>query len=1300
MKKFILQIMAVFMIAVMLVPFVGTAATAAYAEETHKGSVTFTASGDWVEKEVSINELLGSVAPEKVKAVKFTGDVVFSAGYNTVDHVWEWSTAAKSYTAKNIALDGWYAFKFALTVNDGKAHTISWEVITDDAAVSTDAPEEASKLDPTAYTGDYTMGYKLASSEFAGLNCDVKVTFDFARTGEHPYYQYTMFKNVEGWPKLGERDYVDLELPINDWDFIDLTANTEDTSWFILKESTVKELAAGTDLGFQVYGIVVGNVKIEPIAKATATPTPTPSPTPTPLPKAEVERKVVGGDFVVTAKMADKNGTVMLQNVEYDSIVVKADAAIKTVYLKNVGTASFKVESGADYTVWARDCDLGDMTVAAPEIEGISVLEMRELLDAGQKITLEQVTSYLAYNKTVNQIKDKAVRVVLEGYCTTDAVAVEANAKVDFSKVVEEQKEELELYADSLPTVVISNGLDNLRKQSVSLVGFKGNVEASLSSTQKSFTYLNLALQDSQVEVLTCEGTDGSFYISGSDSEVGTVVADNVKAVVVGLSADTVIVSDATKGADINIYDKVATITAGGEENDIILASAAQVAKADVVGNSIRIFGYGLLAAANVTGKNANVAVRGAAVTGENNPSAPKEMSSMAPDVHTSSGSSTTTLPEEEVGGPIHTFKYNDAADHKPKYSFLIFDYLPDYKSGETVKITIKTSSNSSWYGGGIGGNNVSGWVQSEFSNAAGDYTTWAGETSITLIEKYDGYGNIDVSVWWWGDSAQLDSQQIYIDEIIVERVTAEATPTPTAKPTVAPTEAPEEGGDVEPTVAPTEAPEEEEKLVTSVSLDTGYPGQYGASNNIPAAVLAQYEGDITISASYVVTGSTEDPWFKLLDSSWADITTSIVDGGYNRVDKDAKSITFTVAAADLPTTNIFFQVDGMYVTGVTITGDGTANADATYAGNYGIAHKFFASELADFADQNVTVTFNYKKTNAAVDYYQANITQEYEDIANWTAAIGDSGTMSIAVAAEKVNALIAANTWMGIKVNGLIADGFSIKGTAVETTPTPEATPTATPEATPTATPEATPTATPEATPTATPIPTATATPIPTATPTPTETPHVPAYSGSATYTDSGYWVDQAEISLDALIGDVDPTTVKYIEFNCDAINFVLNYNNTSDGFSQPQGTHNYIITDMRLDAWYSLKITTCGNTQAEQTITWDVYTVEPIGYTAAYTSSVTYNDASYWTQENVASAATILGTVSADDVVYVEFSCPVSITVQYNQVGNSGGSIQTIGSTSHKLDDIDFSGFYMDLILRGNSGEDQTITWTVYTK
>ena len=107
-----------------------------------------------MEKEVSINELLGSVAPEKVKAVKFTGDVVFSAGYNTVDHVWEWSTAAKSYTAKNIALDGWYAFKFALTVNDGKAHTISWEVITDAAAVSTDAPEEASKLDPTAYTGD------------------------------------------------------------------------------------------------------------------------------------------------------------------------------------------------------------------------------------------------------------------------------------------------------------------------------------------------------------------------------------------------------------------------------------------------------------------------------------------------------------------------------------------------------------------------------------------------------------------------------------------------------------------------------------------------------------------------------------------------------------------------------------------------------------------------------------------------------------------------------------------------------------------------------------------------------------------------------------------------------------------------------------------------------------------------------------------------------------------------------------------------------------------------------------------
>lgn len=154
-------------------------------------------------------------------------------------------------------------------------------------------------------------------------------------------------------------------------------------------------------------------------------------------------------------------------------------------------------------------------------------------------------------------------------------------------------------------------------------------------------------------------------------------------------------------------------------------------------------------------------------------------------------------------------------------------------------------------------------------------------------------------------------------------------------------------------------------------------------------------------------------------------------NGDYHWVNKGTTSATFTLTEEMLETIiskgSLGFKVEDVIVTKVIITGAGTENPDALYAGQYGIAHKFFTSEMSAFAGKGIKVTVKYRKTKAEADSYWITLTQEWSDVSGYIGATADSGTLEATIDATKVDAIIAAGTWCGIKVNGLIIESFAI---------------------------------------------------------------------------------------------------------------------------------------------------------------------------------------------------------------------------------------------------------------------------------
>ena len=619
-KKFMLRVMAWLLAVAMLLPSAGNLFTA-YAEEgkvAYEGTVTFADTTGWTEKELTLTELIGNVAPDDVSYIEFSGDTGFKLGYNPADHgEWIWTDSLKTHVKSDIAFDGWYVFKFCLQKNaDGKDYTINWKVVTGaDEVPEVKKPTTVSDAD---YVGDYGLGYTVSVNELKKIDGDVKVTMNYQEVSTgYEYYRLIVFNKITGWPKLPQSDYAKLDYVFNSYDTIELI-NGESSISFVLKESAVDKIIDGEGgLGFQVYGIIITDVKVEAAApKATATPKPTATPTPTPVPITEDTYKTVGDVLLVTEDMV-KNGTVTVERAQYNSIIIpanlKADVLLKTVKADEV-----VVEGGADYTVTLYRCDIDKLDVTAPEVKVMTIAELNAALnaeDADTEAVIAQFQEDFAAKKAAEAAQ---VELVTTYFTTVKELNVKASAKIDTN----------DCEVDQINLAVA----DVEERMNVEVEEFNGAMSADLDRAEGAFAALfMLDLEDSKLSALDVTGADSSCFIEGKASVVDAINVADAANVTLNAATGKIVVGEKATGAKVRVYSDVNEVVVKGDANSIVLPTCAEIGNAVVEGNNVKIYGYGELESAVITGTGANVAVYGTAVEGDNDSTPPAAMIAMNP---------------------------------------------------------------------------------------------------------------------------------------------------------------------------------------------------------------------------------------------------------------------------------------------------------------------------------------------------------------------------------------------------------------------------------------------------------------------------------------------------------------------------------------------------------------------------------------------------------------------------------------------------------------------------------------------
>ncbi len=988
--------------------------------------------------------------------------------------------------------------------------------------------------DPNAgYTGDWGLARKISLETLLEQTGDMEVTVTYRPVvGQgHGWFQMSFSDLGNGWTALSASDYAKLDNEINSYNC--LTVDTEETSLTvkISKAAIQRVIANGQGLGIQTYGIIVESVQIggaaTPTAKPTATPTPTNTPTPTPTlrpgqptptptstptptptntptPTPTPIVYTVGEELVLTKDMVDATGMLEIEYGIWDKVVVPRDLDAKTVSMKDIIADLVVVESGADHNVELIHCDLEKLEVIQPQ-GGADYNEMLQMIEDGVSVR-DAFAEFMTYTQMMMKVGETRPEIKTKKGTTIADICVTGNADFD-------------LYNGKVERITI-NTEDAYTSLKVAVDGYTGEVFVEQEREENSASgYLKLDLCNSQVKGLTISGDDGSCYVTGEYSNVNKMTVQGSASVVVSTDMKEVVVADTAEKARVRFYDEVEEIKVESDNSSIILSKSATVERATVTGDNVKIYGYGVLESAEITGTGANVATIGTAVTGENNKEIPPEMEAMAPVKQESSStkpSTPTTPTKKEVtvtldssypgsykcgtnidasvlsqfdgdiavtldyvltgtsgwpqfaavlvwsdGWPkvmvssAGTSGYTAFNQEKTQITFVISEEDVDriveqgplglqVDGAYFTKAVLRDAKKDDWYKGDW--STAYAFTAEEIADLYGNVTITLDYTTVSTGYNYYQLQFVDTSTWSGLGASDFNNLIYEINDWNCITVNAGngtmqftinadrfAELIATGKEFAVKTygviiDGATIEGEERPAVTPTPTPIPVPTVCTELYLDTGYPGNYGGSNSIPAAVFAQFTGDVTVTVEYEVADSTTTTQFACIDSSWSKIPTSLATE-FMQVDTDKNSLTFTIAKENLPDGSMAFQVNGIYITKVTLTGEGEKNADAAYVGDWSIGHKFNASEISAYAGKSVDVTVTYQTLESA-DYtwYKLSLAElgGYTDIEE-TAAAGygsaPGGTMTLTLSADAVDELINAGNALGIKVYGVIVN-------------------------------------------------------------------------------------------------------------------------------------------------------------------------------------------------------------------------------------------------------------------------------------
>ena len=464
--------------------------------------------------------------------------------------------------------------------------------------------------------------------------------------------------------------------------------------------------------------------------------------------------------FLVTEDMV-KNGTVTVERAQYNSIIIpanlKADVLLKTVKADEV-----VVEGGADYTVTLYRCDIDKLDVTAPEVKVMTIAELNAALnaeDADTEAVIAQFQEDFAAKKAAEAAQ---VELVTTYFTTVKELNVKASAKIDTN----------DCEVDQINLAVA----DVEERMNVEVEEFNGAMSADLDRAEGAFAALfMLDLEDSKLSALDVTGADSSCFIEGKASVVDAINVADAANVTLNAATGKIVVGEKATGAKVRVYSDVNEVVVKGDANSIVLPTCAEIGNAVVEGNNVKIYGYGELESAVITGTGANVAVYGTAVEGDNDSTPPAAMIAMNPYKNLTKNERPSAPSEPEA---VYTFTYEDYAavkaenaDAAPYYQFELKNFgLSEFEAKDKVKVTV-TLNSSGTYHANFGANVWDGSEYGKWNNVVNQ----SGSGKVVLEGTYElphaqSWINAQVQIWYMADN----SADIEIESIVVEKLESE----------------------------------------------------------------------------------------------------------------------------------------------------------------------------------------------------------------------------------------------------------------------------------------------------------------------------------------------------------------------------------------------------------------------------------------------------------------------------------------------------------------------------------------------
>jgi len=700
-------------------------------------------------------------------------------------------------------------------------------------------------VNPNAgYVGDWGAGKTIPASEFAKFTGDVTFTLKYREVvGGYDWFQVKYVDMGIGWADLSRSDFVKMNHVFNDYGCFELVPGEKEITVTLSKDAVKRIVENGGGLGVVVYGVIIEGVELSggtptptpkpttkptptlkpgQTPKPTATPKPTKKPTATPTPTPIVYKKA--DKLVLTKDMVGGDGTLNVKYYDVKTIYIPRDTGAKRITLNNVNADKVLVESGITYELTFAAGNIKELVVVPAQVNGIEGT-------ISTPATNPTADEYALYLKTLNE---------------KPTITTGKNANI--ASVVVKGNAELQLKNGKTEKVNVDT-TESYLLLFVEVDGYRGSISVTNREEKKENCTLFVDLGDSRVSNFEVTG-GGVCRIDGRNASVETLQADGIAGMTVSVDTKNVVVEGNTSDSKVKIYSEVENLQVAGTDNDIVLANSAVVDNAKVTGNGAKIYGYGRLNDAEVTGEGAVIATPNTDVEGDYDRKAPAEMENMKPNtmegVYEELQEQTGNKEPEEP--TVITLSLDAAYPGDYQCGTNIpASVLNQFKGDVAITLDYVLTGTAEWPQFAC----VLAWTENwpkVMVSSAGDngFTNLpSGKTSITFVLSKEDVWNV-VTQNEGGGELGFQVSGAYFKKAVLR----------------------------------------------DAKKSDFYVGDYQPGYSFKNAEVKELYGDVTLTVNYTVLNGFADPFFQLTDlSDWSDLSENdLIDFSYE-MREDGKSI-------------------------------------------------------------------------------------------------------------------------------------------------------------------------------------------------------------------------------------------------------------------------------------------------------------------------------------------------------------------------------------------------------------------------